>query len=86
MAVLLLQSKFISQQGEKPISINNFLNQSNSHNPLAIPRNYASALDSATTFCFLLRHVFKFLQQMWGSLMWISYRRYFLPNQRRYTL
>ena len=60
MVDLLSQSKFISQLGGKPISVNNFLNQSNSHNPLAIPRNSASALDSATTFYFLLLHVIRF--------------------------
>ena len=60
MVALLSQSKFISQLGGKPISVNNLLSQSNSHNPLAIPRNFDFALDSATTFCFLLLHVTRF--------------------------
>ena len=57
MAALLSQNKFISELGATPISSSSFFNQSSSHIPLTIPRNSASALDNATTFCFLLLHV-----------------------------
>jgi hypothetical protein len=38
----------------------NFLNHNRSHIPFVIPQNSASALERATTFCFLLLHVIKF--------------------------
>jgi hypothetical protein len=37
--------------------VSNLLSQRSSQRPLAIPRNSASALGKATTFCFLLLHV-----------------------------
>ncbi|PRQ56860.1 hypothetical protein RchiOBHm_Chr1g0341921 [Rosa chinensis] len=46
--------------GLKPKSLNKFLNQSISQTPWDMPLNSASALDLATTFCFLLRQVTKF--------------------------
>ena len=60
MDALLSQSKFISELGAKAISVSSLLSQSSLHTPLAIPRNSASALDRATTFCFLLLHVMRF--------------------------
>jgi len=57
MAALLSQNKFISELGAIPISVSNLLSQRSSQRPLAIPRNSASALGKATTFCFLLLHV-----------------------------
>jgi hypothetical protein len=60
IAALLSQKRSISQLGAKPISVNNCLSQRSSQKPLAIPQNSASALDKATTFCFLLLHVTKF--------------------------
>ncbi|KAJ0826795.1 hypothetical protein HanRHA438_Chr17g0818341 [Helianthus annuus] len=44
----------------KPISDKSLCIQRTSANPRAMPRNSASALDKATTFCFLLFHVTKF--------------------------
>ena len=60
MAALLSQKRFIYEVGAKPTSVNSLFNQRSSHNPLAIPRNYASALERAATFCFLLLHVTRF--------------------------
>ncbi|KAI5569292.1 hypothetical protein POPTR_012G087700v4 [Populus trichocarpa] len=57
MAALLSQNKFISKLGVKPIFMSSLLSQRSSQRPLAIPRNSASALDNATTFCFLVLHV-----------------------------
>ncbi|MFS7909291.1 putative protein kinase RLK-Pelle-SD-2b family [Helianthus anomalus] len=45
---------------EKPMSSSSFLIQRTSLNPRAIPLNSASALDRATTFCFLLIQVTRF--------------------------
>jgi hypothetical protein len=46
--------------GEKPILVSNIFSQRSSHKPLVIPQNSASALESATTFCFLLLYVARF--------------------------
>ena len=47
IAALLLQIKFISHVGAKPISVNKFLIQRSSHKPFSIPLNSAWALDKA---------------------------------------
>ena len=47
IAALLLQIKFISHVGAKPISVNKFLIQRSLHKPFAIPLNSALALDKA---------------------------------------
>ncbi|KAJ0575723.1 hypothetical protein HanIR_Chr05g0216071 [Helianthus annuus] len=46
--------------GGNPISVRSFRIHKTSANPLAIPLNSASALDRATTFCFLLLQVTRF--------------------------
>ena len=60
IVALLSQNKLISLVGAKPISVNKFLSQRSSHKPFAIPLNSVSALDKATTFCFLLLQVTRF--------------------------
>ena len=60
IAALLSQYILISVSIGYPSSSNNLFIHSTSHNSLVIPLNSASALDRATTFCFLLFQVTKF--------------------------
>ncbi|KAM0017917.1 hypothetical protein Hdeb2414_s0027g00693371 [Helianthus debilis subsp. tardiflorus] len=50
----------VGSVGGKPTSVRSFRIHSISVRPRAIPRNSASALDRATTFCFLLLQVTRF--------------------------
>ena len=59
-AALLSQYNFIGDVVEILSSCSKFLIHNSSHTPLAMPLYSASALDLATTPCFLLRHVTKF--------------------------
>ncbi|GKC41737.1 hypothetical protein Tco_1059459, partial [Tanacetum coccineum] len=60
MAVLLSLLTLLGSCGGYPISVSSFRIHNTSVIPLAFPRNSASALERATTFCFLLRHVTRF--------------------------
>ena len=60
IAARLSQYKLISTLGWYPISLIKLRNQRSSHRPFDMPRNSASALDKATTFCFLLFQVTRF--------------------------
>ncbi|XP_042028301.1 uncharacterized protein LOC121784711 [Salvia splendens] len=57
IAALLSQNNLLFRFGGKPISVSNLLSHMISMSPLLMPRNSASALDKATTFCFLLLQV-----------------------------
>ncbi|KAL1531340.1 non-specific serine/threonine protein kinase [Salvia divinorum] len=58
IAALLSQNNLLLRFGEKPISvISNLLSHMISMSSLLMPRISASALDKATTFCFLLLQV-----------------------------
>ncbi|MFS7906388.1 hypothetical protein Hanom_Chr01g00058631 [Helianthus anomalus] len=50
----------VGSVGGKPTSVRSFRIHNISVRPRAIPRNSASALDRATTFCFLLLQVTRF--------------------------
>ena len=58
-AAWLSQYKFIGSFTLSPRSLRILLIHNSSHTPCTMPRNSASALDLATTFCFLLLHVTK---------------------------
>jgi hypothetical protein len=60
IAALLSQNNTIGSPDSKPNSLISFFSQSNSHTPFIIPLNSASALDNATTACFLLLQVIIF--------------------------
>ncbi|XP_057768367.1 uncharacterized protein LOC131006172 [Salvia miltiorrhiza] len=60
IAALLSQKSRLPLLGGKPISVSNLRSHRISVIPLFTPLNSASALDRATTFCFLLLHVTKF--------------------------
>ncbi|PRQ21801.1 hypothetical protein RchiOBHm_Chr7g0243261 [Rosa chinensis] len=57
MAALLSQKRFIACLGLNPKSFSKLRSHNISQTPWAIPLYSASALDLATTFCFLLLHV-----------------------------
>lgn len=57
---LLSQNKLIGLEHSIPRSCSTPLIYNSSHKPCAIPRNSASTLDRATTFCFLLLQVMIF--------------------------
>jgi len=60
IATLLSHYILISVSIRYPSYLSSPFIHSISHNPLVIPLNYVSALDKATTFCFLLFQVTKF--------------------------
>ncbi|MFS7910744.1 hypothetical protein Hanom_Chr02g00109791 [Helianthus anomalus] len=60
MAALLSHRIWLGLLGGKPISVRSFLTHKISVRPRAIPLNSASALERATTFCFLLLQVTRF--------------------------
>lgn len=62
MATLLSQKWFIGPFSRNPNSSSNFFNHRSSQILLAIEWNFSSALDLATTNCFLLRYVIRLSQ------------------------
>lgn len=81
MADLLLQYNFI---GPLYLTLKSFwiiFIHSSSQIPKASAHSFASALDRATTFCFLLLHVTKFTPRC-NTWIWTSYYQWIQHSQR----